>query len=78
MNTAPPPARADRLQRAEPGVVCPKCREPLPPGSFWQRLQPPPGRRPAWKLTHPRANGAGWCSIYAGEAVPPATLNEGA
>ena len=59
---------SERLQRAEPGP-CPGCGESLPAGSFWQRLKPPAGRRPAWRLTHPRANGAGWCTVYAGEAV---------
>ena len=68
MSTAHPPGQTDLLQAATPGQPCPRCGEPFPTGSFWEKLREPEGRRSAWRLRHQRADGR-WCAAYSGEQV---------
>ena len=69
MSAAPPPGQSDLLQPAPPGQPCPRCGDPLPEGAYWERMKAVPGRRPAWRLRHQRADGR-WCAAYSGEQVP--------
>ena len=63
--------------RFEPATgPCPRCREELPEGAFWERLRAPEGRQAAWRCRHRRADGS-WCLIHAGPAIERAVAAEG-
>ena len=64
--------RSPDAERYQPAAGrCPRCREELPAGAFWERLAAPAGRRPAWRCRHLRSDGS-WCLVHAGPAIEAA------
>ena len=52
------------VQLADPGP-CPRCREELPQGVYWEPLPAPPARHPAYRLRHKRRDGQ-VCVVWSG------------
>lgn len=44
---------------------CPRCGVALPDDAYYEPLQAPPGRDPAYRVRHKRDDGT-WCVAYAG------------
>ena len=64
--------RARDAEKFEPATGrCPRCGEALPAGAYWERLQAPPDRHPAWRCRHRRVSGD-WCFVHAGPAIEQA------